>query len=262
MNQDIEAYKELVEYCNTHKSLIETKFERNLEFKEFHENCFLEMYVKIKDEENPVAPKILKERVPGLTECYKFVVPKYLNKRNEFIKGLDIQLGQWYEKAFQLFLAEKGITVYKKGFPFPDFLVGSEENPIAYYELKFIASPFISANTSIKNTYPYTSTRYDYECSLTLDTGRKMEEQRMKIENDILSKHIPVYYVWWFDAPHLKGIFYMSAQEVFNYYDNVGTIHERESRAGDETSKQVKGKIYPPLLKMKSLQSLLNDFSI
>jgi hypothetical protein len=262
MNQDIEVYKELVNFCNANKSLIETKFERDLVFNDFNEKCFQEMYVNIKDEENPIAPKILKDRVPGLAECYRFVIPKFLNKRNEFVKGLDIQLGQWYEKAFQLFLSNIGIPVHKKGFPFPDFLVGNEEKPIAYYELKYIAAPFISAHTSVKNTYPYSSTRFDYECSLTLDTGRKMEEQRIKIERDILSKDIPVYYVWWFDAPHLKGIFYMSAKEVFNYYDNVGTIHERESRSGDETTKQVKGKIYPPLLKMKSLKSLINDFSI
>jgi hypothetical protein len=260
MNQDIQAYKALIDFCNSNKSSIESKFERELEFKEFHERCFLEMYVNIKDEENPIAPKILKERVPGLTECYRFVIPKFLNKRNEFIKVFDIQLGQWYEKAFQLYLSTIGIPVHKKGFPFPDFLVGSEEAPIAYYELKFISSPFISANTSVKNTYPYTSTRYDYECSLTLDTGRKMEEQRTKIQNDILSKGIPVFYVWWFDAPHLKGIFYMPAEEVFDYYDHVGTLHEREEREGDQTSKQIKGKIYPPLLKMKSLQSLINEF--
>jgi hypothetical protein len=75
-----------IDFCNSNKSSIESKFERELEFKEFHERCFLEMYVNIKDEENPIAPKILKERVPGLTECYRFVIPKFLNKRNEFIK--------------------------------------------------------------------------------------------------------------------------------------------------------------------------------
>ena len=121
--KDIELFKDLVSFCNNNKDLIETKFDRKVEFTEFHENCFMEMYHKIKDELNPVAPKILKERVDGLTECYKKNVASFLFKRNKMIKGLDIQLGQWYEKAFQLFLKSKGIEVAKKGFPFPDFVV-------------------------------------------------------------------------------------------------------------------------------------------
>ena len=122
------------------------------------------------------------------------------------------------------------------------------ENPKAYYELKYIEAPFISANNLVKNTYPYTSTRYDYECSLTLDTGKKLQGQRDKYENDIKPSGIPFYFVWWFDAPHLKGIFYMNAEDVFDYWDNVGTLHNREEREGDKIAKQIKGKIYPPLL--------------
>ncbi len=259
MNPDIEAYIELVEFCNNNKDKIETKFDRKVEFSDFNRQCFEEMYLNIKDEENPIAPKILKERIEGLTECYKVVIPKYLFKRNNFIKGLDIQLGQWYEKAFQLFLASKGVTVFKKGFPFPDFLVGSEDNPKAYFEFKFIEAPFLSANNMVKNTFPYSSSRYDYECSLTLDTGKKLQSQREKIENEITSKNIPCYYIWWFDAPHLKGIFYMSSVDVYEYWDNVGTLHEREEREGDKLANQIKGKIYPPLLKMNSLSQLLKE---
>lgn len=257
MNNDVSLFKDLVEFCNKNKERIETKFDRKVEFSDFNEKCFEEMYLNIKSEQNPIAPKILKERVKGLAECYRFVIPKYLNKRNQFIKGLDIQLGQWYEKAFQLFLDSKGIIVAKKGFPYPDFVVGDENNPRAYYELKFIEAPFVSANNLVKNTYPYNSTRYDYECSLTLDTGKKLKRQREKIESDLMPKDIPTYYIWWFDAPHLKGIFYMEASDVFEYWDNVGNLHERSQREGDIIAEQVKGKIYPPLLKMESFSSLI-----
>jgi len=258
MNPNIQLYKELVEFCNSNTDKIETKFVRNLNFNEFHENCFVEMYENIKHLENPVEPKLLKEKIPGLTECYKNEVGKYLFKRNNFKKELDIQLGQWYEKAFQLFLESKNIIVNKKGFPFPDFEVIKDDKVIAYYELKFIEAPFVSANTQVKNTYPYTAKRFDYECSLTLDTGRKLTEQRTKIETDL--KDVPTYYVWWFDAPHLKGIFYMESSEVFDYWDNVGDLHNREKRDGDIDHKQVTTKIYPPLLKMKSLNDLINTF--
>lgn len=254
---DIELYKELVTFCNDNKDKIGTKFNRKVEFTEFNQNCFIEMYIKLKGESNPLAPKILKERVEGLTECYKKKIAPFMFKRNEMVKGLDIQLGQWYEKAFQLFLETKDIKLAKKGFPFPDFVV-NPENPKAYYELKYIEAPFISADKLVKNTYPYTSKRFDYECSLTLDTGEKLKGQRDKYENDIRPAGIPFYYVWWFDAPHLKGIFYMNAEDVFDYWDNVETLYDRKERDGDKISKQIKGKIYPPLLKMSSLSSLIN----
>ena len=48
----------------------------------------------------------------------------------------------------------------------------------------------------------------------------------------------------------------MNAEEVFDYWDNVGTLHERKSREGDKIAKQIKGKIYPPLLKMESISLL------
>lgn len=259
MNQDIELYKELITFCNQNKEKIESKFDREVKFSEFNQKCFEEMYVKIRNEPAPIAPKILKERVEGLTECYKKMGFSFMKKRNEMIKGLDIQLGQWYEKAFQFFLEEKGIVVNKKGHPFPDFEVIDNNKIVAYYEMKFIKAPFINAHNLVKNTYPYDSTRYDYECSLTLDTGKKLQSQRTKYESDIKPLGIPFYYVWWFDAPHIKGIFYMSADDVYEYWDKVGTLHEREAREGDKIASQIKGKIYPPLLKMDSLSSLIEN---
>lgn len=259
MNEDIKLYKELIEFCNDNGAKIEEKFQRKVKFDDFNERCFEEMYLNLQNEPAPVAPKLLKEKVDGLTECYKKMGFKFMKKRNKMIKGLDIQLGQWYEKAFQFFLEDKGIQVKKKGFPFPDFEV-NPDNPKAFYELKYIEAPFMSANNLVKNTYPYSSTRYDYECSLTLDTGKKLANQRKKFEEDIKKNGIPFFYVWWFDAPHLKGIFYMPAEDVYDYWDNVGNLHEREQREGDKIDFQEKGKIYPPLLKMKSLNSLIQEF--
>jgi len=259
MSEDIQLYKELVEFCNNNKDKIESKFDREVKFSKFNERCFEEMYQNIRNENNPIAPKILKERVEGLTECYKKMGFRFLRKRNQMIKGLDIQLGQWYEKAFRLFLEDKGVIINKKGHPFPDFEIHNKDSqPIFYYEMKYIKAPFIYANTKVKNTYPYESSRYDYECSLTLDTGKKLNSQRIKYESDIKPLGIPFYYVWWFDAPHLKGIFYMNADNVYDYWDNVGTLHTRELREGDKISNQIKEKIYPPLLKMNSLSSLIS----
>ena len=62
--------------------------------------------------------KDLKEKISGLKEAYAAAANYYLTPRNKYIKGLDIQLGQWYEKALCMFLATKGFVVKKKKFPF------------------------------------------------------------------------------------------------------------------------------------------------
>lgn len=148
----------------------------------------------------------------------------------------------------------------KKGFPYPDFEVSINGKIVGYYELKYIKSPFLSANTKIKETYPYDSQRYDYEASLTLDTGRKMERQREKSE-ERMSQGFPVYFVWWFDCFHIKGIFAMSADKVFDYYDHLsGNLLVRKTREGDKEAHQEKGKIYPPLLEMDTFTELIESF--
>ena len=261
MIEDIKLYKELVNFCNSRQEEIEVKFKRNLKFYEFNEQCYNEIFFKQRHTTAPLQVKHLKKIIPALTDAYKNNASHFWNKRNESVKGLDIQKGQWYEKALQLFLATKGLTVNKKGFPFPDFEVLKNDKIVGYYELKYIKSPFLSANNLIKDTYPYSSTRYDYETSLTLDTGEKLKNQREKIENDLLPNNIPVFYVWWYDCFHIKGIFAMSATEVFDYYDHLsGDLLQRKERAGDLETFQEKGKIYPPLLNMITFSELLNTF--
>ncbi|MGV3529136.1 MAG: hypothetical protein ACO1OO_09590 [Flavisolibacter sp.] len=255
---DIELYKELINFCQNNQDNIETKFKIDLKFDDFHERCFIEMYLKNRDNEEPLKPIEIKKVIPELTEVYKKAGFHFMRQRNKMIKGLDIQKGQWFEKAFQLYLSTKGIVVNKKGFPYPDYVVEGKEKPKAFYELKYIEAPFLSADKLIKEPYPYKISRYDYEASLTLDTGEKLATQRKKIEEDILTENIPAFYVWWFDAPHLKGIFFMEASEVFSFWDEVGNLHERKQREGDLLTKQEKGKIYPPLLKMKSLSDFIN----
>lgn len=210
------------------------------------------MYFKNRNSDIPPKPMVFKEKIPELKEVYKKAAIFYANKRNEMIKGFDIQYGHWFEKAFRDFLLSKGIQTVKKGFPYPDIAIIKNDEPVAYFELKYIRAPFIYANKYVGEN------RWDYECSLTLDVGEKLAKQREKIEADILPKKIPVFYVWWYDAPHIKGIFFMSAEDIFSYWDKEGTSHNRKEREGDLETKQEKGKIYPPLLKMKSLSELID----
>lgn len=257
---DISLYKELVDFCNLHQDEIETKFKKELSFNELNEMCYIEMFEKCRHIESPLPVKHFKDIIPGLTEAYKKNGSYFMTKRNEYIKGLDIQKGQWYEKALQLFLGTKGITVTKKGFPYPDFEISINDKVVGYYELKYIKSPFLTANSKIKNTFPYNSTRYDYEASLTLDTGDKLYKQRVKSE-ELIGCGYPVYYIWWYDCFHIKGLFAMHATEVYEYYDMInGNVHERTEREGDLECHQEKGKIYPPLLEMITFNELINSF--
>lgn len=71
MNADIALFKELLEFCRTNQEAIETKFNRKMEFTEFHERCYETMFNEQRHTSAPLAPKILKEKVEGLTEAYK-----------------------------------------------------------------------------------------------------------------------------------------------------------------------------------------------
>ncbi len=251
--KDIELYKGLLGFCEEIRGRQKFKFKGNLDFNELNNDCYMKMYVKNRGNKNPPKPSLLKEDIPGLKEIYAEMARFYFQKRNEMIKGLDIQQGQWFEKAFRDFLSSKGIQTNKKGFPYPDIEVVKNGKPLAYFELKYIRAPFIYANSIVDKN------RWDYECSLTLDVGDKLENQRKKIETDILPNKIPVFYVWWYDAPHIKGIFYMSAERVFEYWDKSGTSHARKEREGDKIDKQEKGKIYPPLLEMGSFSEFMGE---
>ena len=251
MVDDTQLYQELLTFCKEIREKQKYKFDGNLEFDEFHKQCYYEMYLKNRGSDIPPKPMTFKEKIPKLKEVYAKASIFYATKRNEMIKGFDIQFGHWFEKAFGDFLLSKGIQTVKKGFPFPDIAVIKGEEPVAYFELKYIRAPFIYANKFVGEN------RWDYECSLTLDVGEKLTKQREKIESELLSNNVPVFYVWWYDAPHIKGIFFMNAEEIFLYWDSKGTSHNRKEREGDLESKQEKGKIYPPLLKMRGLSEFL-----
>ncbi len=258
VEKEISLYKELVNFCNSHHTEIETKFVRELKFSEFNEECYRKMFFMNRHASVPPKVKDLKEKVSGLKEAYTKASKYYLTPRNKYKKELDIQLGQWYEKAFRLFLGEKGFVTKKRGFPFPDIEVSSPSGEIlAYFELKYIESPFFYANTKITNTYPYKSKRFDYEASLTLDTGEKMSNQRGKME-ELEKEGLQVHFLWWFDCFHIKGIFAMSAHDVYDFYDHVGNLHTRKTREGDFDTHQETGKIYPPLLEMTTFHEYVD----
>jgi hypothetical protein len=251
--RDIILYKELLSFCGEIQSKLKFNFDGNLDLKPINEHCYEEMYLKNRGNLIPLKPAYFKMIISGLSEVYSKMAKFYIAKRNEMIKQFDIQQGHWFEEAFRNFLESKGFETNKKGFPFPDIEVLKNKKIIAYFELKYIRAPFIYANGIIDKN------RWDYECSLTLDVGEKLKKQREKIEEELLPAKIPTFYVWWYDAPHIKGIFYMPAKKVFDYWDKIGTSYSRKEREGDKIEKQEHGKIYPPLLEMGSFSEFMEE---
>lgn len=65
---DIELYKELISFCEQHHEEIESKFQRTHQFDSINEECYKKMFLAQRKTSAPIAPKILKEEIPGLTE--------------------------------------------------------------------------------------------------------------------------------------------------------------------------------------------------
>lgn len=91
--RDIELYKELIAFCNANQESIETKFKRNMKFTSFNEECYTHMFYNQRGTTSPMPVKSLKEIIPDLTAAYKKHGGYFMVKRNESIKGLDIQKG-------------------------------------------------------------------------------------------------------------------------------------------------------------------------
>ena len=163
-----------------------------------------------------------------------------------FGKALEDILIDFWKSRFGI-LAAHGDTQNKK---YPDCMIlGKDRGIIAYFEVKYHSSPFISAIQKIN--------RYCYEGSATLDY-KKIIKQIEIIDSDI---DRPVFYLHWIDYPCLKGIFYETSEQVKDYLYNPDSIFERKEREGDEAKAPQSiylKKIYSPLLHMGSFDEFVS----
>lgn len=137
----------------------------------------------------------------------------------------------------------------------PDFkVIDANGQAQLYFEFKAIFRPYLKISERV---------RFDYECyshSQTLDisNGKKLENQRNLVEQIGLGK---VAYVYWYDIPCVKGIFWLPAQRVYELWDNGDTPrYQRKTVDGDLNSQgHVRAaihKLYLPLLEMEDFDSL------
>lgn len=250
-------YEELLEYSKERleKFFQNIKlFENQFMWSDFNARCYKYMYQDNTYEEFSVV-KELKEKVPELKEickkCGKFFIPQ----RNKSIPKYDVILGEQYEELLMEYLSEKLNTKIARGDlqnrSYPDCAVyDSNENVVAYFEVKFHGAPFINALQL--------TGRYCYEGSATLDY-KKIEKQLDIIDNQI---DVPVYYLHWIEYPCLKGVFYENAKQVKEYIKQQHVEFERKKREGDELKSKKSRyylKMYSPLLYMGSFEDFVEE---
>tara|TARA_B100001123_G_scaffold441100_1_gene581612 strand:+ start:565 stop:1386 length:822 start_codon:yes stop_codon:yes gene_type:complete len=232
------------------------KFHNQLSFEDINEKCYLEMYSKIAP--GSPNPKIseLQKKISGLSELNKDAYSFFLKKRNNSVKGMDVQLGNKFDEVFIEFLKSKSIKAERadqKNKKLPDIQVLDRTRNIkAYIEHKYHNAPFMLSYKMIG--------RESYEGSITLDT-KKLQNQIIECESELPNR--PVYIVHWVDFHHLKGVFFNTLGQIKEYLAS-GSEFERQARAGDYKMTKKVGyteKFYPPLHEMGDLRELLEKLS-
>lgn len=183
-----------------------------------------------------------------------------LGKTSTYDKDKDVVFGNSIEAAFQKFLESKFNSLANpelhinceradsEKLNMPDFKIvkKSSGEVLFYFEFKAIFRPYILVKNRVSKEYNC------YSHSLTLDysNGKKLETQKELVEK-LGQKN--VHYVYWYDLPCVKGIYWMNSLDVYSYIDD-SVMYDRKSQEGDfnKNSKKVSStkKIYLPLNKM------------
>lgn len=258
----IELYNKLLASCEDIKDFTKnaktfsSEFSSQLEFSTLNLKCFEQMYL---DKKNPpIRRQWYFQKVKNLEATCRTCWGFYINPRNNSIKGLDIQFGKKFQVKILSFLNDMGINC-KKGDSskkiFPDNIVFDSNNKIlAYLEIKYQSAPWLMAYKD------KTGGKECYESSPALDT-KKLEQQWKLIEDGLIKE--PIYYVYWFDIPCVKGIFFIDIKDVYMEYRSNPDIFKRKVREGDysdanEVVQSGLNKIHISIYRMKQFSELID----
>jgi hypothetical protein len=239
-----------------------TLFESQFSYADVNQGCFKEMYSTLEVCEQYPARQSFFEKIPDLEieckKCYKY----FMQHRNKFVKGYDIQLGKLLEEVFIDYFKTQSINIVRadlKDRRYPDLLIlDRSKEIIGYIELKYHASPFLLA-------YRMRPGRECYEGSLTLD--KEKVAKQLKIIFSELDR--PVFYVHWVDFPCMKGIFYQTSEQLHEILLAGSDEYYRKTREGDfverkdGTVKKVgySEKFYPSIIEMGSFEELIKTIN-
>ena len=253
-----ELYKDLVDFSKDGLKLFTNNvstYPTQFSFSKLNENCDIKMHLKGQEEVKP--RKQFFKDIPELEQecprCWKY----YLNPRNKSVSILDIQLGKKFQKALMAFLNSKQpnniicepADVSDKKFP--DLKLTKDGNAVLYIELKYQSAPLILA---YRQPGKY---RECYEGSAALDVKKLKQQWELKQSGKLDAKMV---YVYWLDFPCIKGLFFMTLEEMWTFFNNEALVFKRKIREGDY-SKEGKvvseiNKIHPSLYQMHSFIEL------
>ena len=215
------------------------------------------LYIKQLGSENPA-------QRPGDQNC-QYCENFHLETAKSIDKSADISLGKKLEDCFQEFIEERfnsiGVEIQclradseRKNMPDFKIVRKSDNKILLYFEFKAIFRPYL--------TIKYTVDR-QFECysnSLTLDlsNGKKLQTQRDYVVNELgVDK---VFYVYWYDLPCIKGVYWLPSQQVYDIMD-IQIPYDRVHKPGDFNKYGKKigstNKLYLPLNKMADLGTFL-----
>lgn len=208
------------------------------------------------------------QKRPG-TEICKYCEQFHLSNLKTIDKRSDIKLGNALENVFQVFLAnelqQRGVKCVcrradTEDFHMPDFQVSPDDATpgFAYFEFKVIFRPFLKIASKVNSEFEC----YSHSLTLDLKNGTKLLDQRRLVETALGNER--VFYVYWYDLPCLKGVFWMPSKRVYEIMDTQAPYARREV-AGDFNSWGTKNsathKLYLPLVEMGDFESLLSQLA-
>ena len=185
-------------------------------------------------------------------------------------KKADINFGKQLEDCFKDFLESqlnsKGCDVEVKhadteNLHMPDLKIinRKDKKVLCYFEFKAIFRPYIKIKEKVNLSYEC----YLNSLTLDLENGKKLREQRNLVENELKGKE--VYYVYLYDIPCIKGIYWIPSTRVYQHMDQQ-VPYNRKNVEGDFNQHGIKigatNKIYIPLLETDNLQNLLRKLYI
>ena len=206
------------------------------------------------------------QKRPGDATC-QYCASFHLGNLKVIDKRSDITFSKHLEQCFQEFLEdhlnlqEAVVTCQRadqQDLHMPDFKIvrSRDQKVLTYFEFKVIFRPFLKIANQVNPSFEC------YSNSLTLDlsNGNKLQEQRDRVEK--LLGVANTIYVYWYDLPCVKGVFWMPASRVYEIMDiQQRTAYDRKYVAGDFNAFGRKNaatkKLYLPLLEMSDLQALL-----
>lgn len=175
-------------------------------------------------------------------------------------RGIDIEtsfmdyLNFIFKIKCKSLLCKKADDEYKN---MPDLKIVdiSRNEVLCYIEMKSIFKPFIKINERVNPDF------YCNSHSLTLDSDEKLEKQFNLIESKGI-QDITIY-VYWYDIPCLKGIFWSTFTHVLNCKNNQDN-YIRKTVEGDYSGNRRSGhiqKIYLNIKEMNDFESLIKYIS-